>query len=190
VVSGPSGAGKSTVVERILERADDIARAVSVTTRKPRGEEHDGDDYVFVTPGEFARKRDGGMLLEWAEVHGNLYGTRTEEVERELAAGRKVLLEIDVQGGMSVKGKASSAVLIFLLPPSWEMLEKRLRGRGTDSDETIRRRLANAMEEMRLGGRYDYLVVNDDLETCVSQVLGIIGSESLRRERTGFEFNR
>jgi guanylate kinase len=182
VVSGPSGVGKSTIVERVLERCDDISLSVSMTTRGPREGERNGVNYFFVTESEFARRRDAGELLEWATVHGNLYGTPSRYVDEQIDAGRRVLLEIDVQGGMSVKKRRSGAVLVFLLPPSLEELERRLRGRGTDDEAVVRRRLTGARWELGFYDAYDYLVVNNEIEPCVHDVLGIIRSESLRRE--------
>lgn len=123
------------------------------------------------------------MLLEWAEVHGHLYGTEAAWVDRRLAEGNDVLLEIDVQGGMSVKERRPDAALIFLLPPSRAELEKRLRGRGTDREEDVARRLGNAAAELDAARRYDYLVVNDDLERCVGEVAGIVAAERLRSSR-------
>lgn len=184
VVSGPSGVGKSTIVEQVLERRDDISLSISITTREPRAGERDGADYFFVTEGEFARRRDTGELLEWATVHGNLYGTPSTYVDEQLGAGRTVLLEIDVQGGMSVKKKRSGAVLVFLLPPGLEELEARLRGRGTDDEAVVRRRLKNARWELGFYDAYDYIVVNEEISSCVDDVLDIIRSESLRRDNS------
>jgi len=181
VVSGPSGVGKSTIVARVLECRDDIRLSVSMTTRGPRAGERDGEDYFFVTEDEFARRRDAGELLEWAAVHGNHYGTPNRYVEEQAGAGRTVLLEIDVQGGMSVKKKRPGAVLVFLLPPSLEELEARLRGRGTDDESVVRRRLKNARWELGFFNEYDYLVVNEEIASCADDVLDIIRAESMRR---------
>ncbi len=180
VISGPSGVGKSTIAQTVLEKAPGLVRSVSLTTRDPRPGDVDGEDYHFVSPEEFAARRDEGGLLEWAEVHGNLYGTELRQVERQLAGGRSVLLEIDVQGGRSVKTARPGAVLIFLLPPSDEVLETRLRGRGTDDEDVILKRLANARRELESAEYYDYRVVNNDLDGCVSEVLGIIRAESMK----------
>jgi guanylate kinase len=177
VVSGPSGVGKSTVVDLVLEKAPRLVRSISLTTRPARGRERDGVEYRFVSPEEFAGRRDRGELLEWAEVHGNLYGTSAEFVEKELAEGNSVLLEIDVQGGMLVKEKRPGAVTIFISPPSWEVLERRLRGRGTDREVIIAKRLENAKKEMEFAHLYAYKVVNDDLRRCVSEVARIIETE-------------
>jgi guanylate kinase len=178
VISGPSGVGKSTVARKVLDRTPGLVRSVSLTTRLPRAGDVDGEDYFFVSPAEFAAKRDGGGLLEWAEVYGNLYGTEADQVDRQLALGKSVLLEIDVQGGRSVKAARPEAVLIFILPPSDAVLEERLRGRGTDEEAVILRRLENARRELESAGEYDFRVVNDDLERCVGEVLGIIEAQS------------
>ena len=183
VVSGPSVAGKSTVVDSILKRSSRLVASVSVTTRPPRGEERDGVDYFFVARDEFERRRDAGAFLEWAEVHGNLYGTPAAFVSRTLDEGMSVILEIDVQGGMLVRDRHPQAVLIFIMPPGLETLRERLRGRATDDDEIIRRRLEGAARELSFYGRYDYIVVNDDIERCVDDCAAIIRAEGLRRER-------
>ena len=184
VVSGPSGVGKSTIVRRLLERSDDLELSVSLTTRPARKGEKEGEEYLFVSMDQFQAARDAGELLEWAEVHGNLYGTPAAFVERTLTGGRSVILEIDVQGGMSVKERVPEAVLIFLLPPSGAELERRLRGRATDGEDVIRRRLENAERELGFYEHYDYLVVNEDVERCADEVSGIVASERLRRRRT------
>lgn len=174
VISGPSGVGKSTVVARVLELMPGLERSISLTTRGKRGREQEGREYFFVSRDEFIRRRDEGELLEWAEVHGNMYGTSGRFVERKISAGKNVVLEIDVQGGLQVRAKKPGAVMIFILPPSWKELEKRLRGRETDDEDTISRRLENARQELELGKEYGHQVVNDDLDTCVSEVVSII----------------
>ena len=174
VISGPSGTGKSTVVRRLLESSPLIVSSVSMTTREPRGSEIDGKDYFFVQEEEFIRKRNAGEFLEWAVVHGNLYGTLTSFVDEKLGEGNDLLLEIDVQGGLSVKEKRPEALMVFLMPPSWEELEKRLRGRGTDSEDVIVERLRNARNEMEYAERYDNRVINDSVERCVSEIAEII----------------
>ena len=178
VISGPSGAGKSTVVEKVLEKSSGLVRLVSVTTRMPRAGDVDGEDYHFVSPEEFAARREAGRFLEWAEVHGNLYGTEAEQVDRSIDGGKSVLLEIDVQGGRSVKAARPGAVLIFLLPPSDEILEERLRGRGTDEEAVILKRLENARRELEAAEDYDHRIVNDDLDRCVGEVLEIIADRA------------
>lgn len=184
VISGPSGVGKSTIVSRLLEERDDIRRSVSLTTRERREGERDGRDYSFVSREEFLRRRDAGEFLEWAEVHGYYYGTPAAPVEKQLAEGVNVLLEIDVQGGETVKEKRPRAVLVFLLPPDFEELKTRLAGRKTDEKEVVRRRLENAREEMARHSKYDYVVINDDIGRCAADVLSIFQAESLRRERS------
>jgi len=184
VVSGPSGVGKSTVVDRVLMRAATFVSSVSVTTRPPRGEEKDGVDYFFVTREAFEKRRGAGELLEWAEVHGNLYGTPERFVAGSLAEGVNVVLEIDIQGGMTVKERFPDAVLIFLLPPGFEALKERLKGRATDEEAVIRRRLENAKREIAFSNKYDYIVINDDAGRCADDCLSIIRAEALREERT------
>jgi len=184
VVSGPSGVGKSTVVDRVFKHAAGFVSSVSVTTRPPRGAEKDGVDYFFITREAFERRRDAGELLEWAEVHGNLYGTPAPFVAESLAGGVNVILEIDIQGGMSVKERFPEAVLIFLLPPGFEALKERLKGRATDEESVIRRRLENAKHELTFSNRYDYIVINDEAGRCADDCLSIIRAEALREERT------
>jgi guanylate kinase len=187
VISGPSGVGKSTVVDRVLEHFPNFVQSISVTTRSPRGSERDGEDYFFVTREEFMRRRDGGELLEWAEVHDHLYGTPAVFVEKKLTEGAGVILEIDVQGGMSVKNRYPDAVLIFLMPPSYSDLKARLSGRATDGEEVIRKRLENAKREIAYYKEYDYVVVNDDLVRCTDDALAVIRAEALHRERSTVE---
>ena len=184
VISGPSGVGKSTIVNRVLELASEFRRSMSLTSRKPRKDDRSGVQYYFVSREEFLKRRDSGELFEWAELYGDLYGTPAAFVEQQLGEGNGVLLEIDIQGGENVKKKRSEAVLIFLLPPSFEELERRLRSRKTDTEEEIERRLEIARKELNSHDMYDYLVVNDVIERCVEDVLSIIRSESLKRDRT------
>ncbi len=183
VISGPSGVGKSTIVNRVLELAREFRRSMSLTSRKPRKGDRSGVQYYFVSREEFLKRRDSGELFEWAELYGDLYGTPAAFVEEQLGEGNGVLLEIDIQGGENVKKKRSDAVLIFLLPPSFEELERRLRSRKTDTGEEIERRLEIARKELNSHDMYDYLVVNDVIERCVEDVLSIIRSESLKRDR-------
>ncbi len=183
VLSGPSGAGKSTLA-RMLARADGrIWRSVSMTTRAPRDDERDGIDYIFVPRAEFERARRGGELLESALVHGEVYGTPRAPVVERLVQGRDVLLEIDVRGAMQVKKRAPDAVLVFVRPPSRAVLESRLRERGSESEESIRLRLAAADEEVRHAGEYDYLVTNDELGRAVSEITSVITAERSRVRR-------
>ena len=177
VLSAPSGGGKSSVLRALLGSVGGLAYSVSATTRAPRGEERDGVDYYFVSDEEFGAMVDGAQLYEWAEVHGNRYGTRRDTVQALLDEGRDVVLDIDVQGARSVKEACGDAVTVFLLPPSMERLEERLRGRLTDDDETIRLRLRNAVDEIGRSHEFDFRVVNDDLARAVEEIRTIILSK-------------
>ena len=170
VLSGPSGVGKGTVISRLLESDPNIWKSVSATTRKPREGEVDGRDYFFVERKDFERTAEGGGFLEWAEYSGNLYGTPVASVQRQLDEGKNVILEIEVQGAFQVRDAAPDAELIFIAPPSVDELERRLRGRGTEDEETIRRRMETARMELSREMEYDYTFVNDDLDTVVSQI--------------------
>jgi guanylate kinase len=180
IVTAPSGAGKTTLVHAVLEREPGLALSVSYTTRPPRPGEVDGRDYRFVGKEEFLRLRDGGELLEWAEVHGNYYGTSRTWIETQLQQDRDVLLEIDWQGARQVRRMFPHAVSIFILPPSLEALEARLRGRGTDSEATIARRLAAAREEMRHVEEFDYVIINDRLERAIDELTAVVRAARLR----------
>lgn len=185
VVSAPSGAGKSTLCNRLLEEDAGMIRSVSCTTRAPRGTEVDGRDYHFLTPAEFARRVDAGDFLEHATVHGNQYGTLRQTVEQGLKAGRDVLLVIDVQGAAKVRAAAAAGggllahayVDIFIAPPSIEELGQRLLKRGEDTPEVIERRLANARGELARQAEYRYQVVNDELETALTELRAILRAE-------------
>ncbi len=179
VVAGPSGAGKGTLIAELLRRYATAWLSVSVTTRKPRRDEVQGAQYRFMGEGEFRRMAAHGDFLEWAEVHGNLYGTPEAEVRRKLVAGRDVILEIDVQGARQVRRKMPDAVTVFVLPPSVEELEKRLRGRGSEDEAELARRLRNAVEESREQGDYRYVVLNDVLHRAVEEFCAIYEKESL-----------
>lgn len=179
VLSGPSGSGKTTIVERLLASSPvKLIKSVSATTRAPRKNERDGEDYYFLTADEFARRRQRGDFLECAEVHGtgNWYGTLKSEVERARRLGGWALLEIDVQGARQVMNCSSGALSIFLKTSSEAEYEKRLRARGTDADDVIERRLANARNELQHASEYRYEVVNDDLEQAVREIVHIISS--------------
>lgn len=169
VVSGPSGVGKSAVIERLLKEPR-FARAITATTRAPRGGEKDGIDYVFLSRPEFERRIAAGWFLEWAEVYGHLYGTPRESVERIVAAGRHGLLNIDVQGAATLRSQKVDALFVFLAPPTLSELERRLRGRGEDGAETIARRLAVAESELARGDSFDLVLVNRDVEATARKV--------------------
>jgi guanylate kinase len=180
VVSAPSGAGKSTILARALRDLGGIRFSVSHTTRAPRGAERDGVEYHFVDRAEFERLRETEGLLEWAEVHGNLYGTGVAEIEKASAAGVDILLDVDVQGAEQVRRRLPEAVTVFILPPSYEVLEQRLRSRGQDDEATIRRRLAAAGREIDGFERYDYAIVNDYLDGCVEELKSIVRAARCR----------
>ncbi|OUO35505.1 guanylate kinase [Olsenella sp. An290] len=180
VVSGPSGVGKGTLVALLRERLTRLGLTVSATTREPRPGEVDGVSYHFLDDAEFERRVGEGEFLEWAWVHGHRYGTLRSEVERVLAEGRSVVLEIDVQGALSVRASHPEAVLVFIEPPSPEELERRLRGRGTEDEASIERRLANARREMSYADRYDVRIVNDDLDRAVDDLAHVIDSYETR----------
>jgi len=177
VVAAPSGTGKTTVCRRVVGGDDGVVFSISHTTRARRPGEVDGRDYHFVSDEEFQRMADSGAFLEWAVYNGNHYGTSWSAIDAPLAAGRDVLLEIEVQGARQVRKRRADARFIFLLPPSMKILEERLQGRGTDSAEQIERRLALAREELAAVRDFDYAVVNDELERCVSAVAEIIAAE-------------
>ena len=176
VVSGPAGAGKGTLVARVRNRRPQLSVTVSATTRSPREGEVDGTAYYFLTEDEFDGMLAKDAFLEWANVHGHRYGTLKSEVDRLFSQGHSVILEIDVQGAFAVKEKRPDAVLIFIEPPSMEILENRLRGRGTDDEDSIRLRLSNAVHEMSLADRYDEIVINNDLEQATRDLLKTIDS--------------
>ncbi len=173
IVSAPSGAGKTTLIARVLARFDQLSYSVSHTTRQPRAGEVHGKDYFFTGKAEFQALIDTGQMLEWARVHDNFYGTSRSFVEACLEEGKSILLDIDVQGGRQIMDTDLHPVSIFIMPPSREALEQRLRGRGTDSPEVIRKRLDNSEDEMAQRSFYDHVVVNDQLETAVGKLCGI-----------------
>jgi len=177
VVAAPSGTGKTTVCRLVVEQDDQVSFSVSHTTRQKREVEVDGRDYFFVDEPEFQRLVAEGEFLEWAEYNAHLYGTSWRAIDRGLAAGRELLLEIEVQGAQQVRARRPDARLIFLLPPSMEELKRRLQGRGTDSAEEVRRRLEVANRELEAIADFDYAVTNGDLECCVASLLEIIRAE-------------
>ena len=174
MIAGPSGVGKGTIVRRVVQLVPDLFVSVSVTTRPPRPSERPGVDYHFVSEGAFDRMLAADELLEWAEIFGHRSGTPAAPIEDVLAQGRSVLLEIDVQGARQIRQKRPDAVLILLEPPSMEELERRLRSRGTEDEEKLRRRLAKGSWELEQRDWFDHVVVNEDVERASSQVTAII----------------
>jgi guanylate kinase len=184
LISGPSGVGKGSLYQPLLAKHPRLGFSVSCTTRPPRPGEEDGREYHFLDRSEFERLRAEDAFVEWAEVHAELYGTRASDVEAMLAAGRVVFLDIDVQGGIQVLERFGDRVAsVFVFPPSWEELERRLRGRGTEPEEVVQRRLANARDEVAEAHRYGHFLVNDDLETGQTELEAIYRAESLRAAR-------
>ena len=180
IVTAPSGAGKTTLVRMLLENDSGILLSISYTTRAPRTGEQDGREYNFVPLEAFREMAGRGEFLEWAEVHGNCYGTSRPWIEAQMAAGRDVLLEIDWQGAQQVRRLFPEAIGVFVLPPSMAELERRLTGRGTDSGEVIARRLAAAHEEMRHVSEFDYVIINDDLQQSLGDLLSVVRASRLR----------
>jgi guanylate kinase len=183
VVSAPSGAGKTTIVERLAERVPRLVVSRSYTSRAIRPAETAGVDYNFIERAEFERMIAGDEFLEWADVFGSLYGTRAADTDRLLAAGDDVVLVIDVQGARQVRARRPGVVSVFVLPPSFDVLERRLRGRSQDPEEAIARRLATARAEVGRVVDYDYVVVNDEVEACVDRLRAIVLAERARRDR-------
>ena len=180
VVSAPSGTGKTTVVERLVQVIPDLALSRSYTSRALRDGETDGVDYNFITRARFEAMVADDAFLEWADVFGNLYGTGKADAEQELAAGRDLVLVIDVQGARQVRSHGAQTIGVFVLPPSFAALEQRLRGRSKDSEDAIRKRLATARREVRAVAEYEYVIVNDELETCVDRLRAIVLAERAR----------
>lgn len=180
VLSGPSGAGKSTVVKKLMQQRGNIHFSVSYTTRAPRNEDVDGVTYNFVDRTEFERMIQVNEFLEYAEYSGNYYGTSLKVIEEKQAAGIDVLLDIEVQGAANVRAKCPDAILVFTIPPTYAELERRLRGRKTDDEEMIRKRLNRALEEIREIPKYDYLVVNDQVDNAVAELDAIMSAAECR----------
>lgn len=176
IISGPSGAGKGTLREKALDDIKNLVYSISCTTRKPREGEVDGVQYRFITHEKFKEDIAKNLFLEYAHVHADFYGTLKADVINELDAGNDVLLEIDVQGALQVREKIPDAILIFIAPPSIQELEKRLRDRHTESEEALKLRLSNAAKELALKDKYDYVVINDDLERASDELRKIFGN--------------
>ncbi|SDL37769.1 guanylate kinase [Halarsenatibacter silvermanii] len=181
VFSGPSGVGKGTVLDRLFEKYDGVEYSISMTTRPPRDHEENGEDYYFVEEDEFERIKAEEGFIEWAEVHGYLYGTPKKFVKEALEAGKDVILEIDIQGARQVRKIFPEAVFIFLEPPSFSALEKRLASRDSEDNEMRKLRLENARKEIEEASRYDYRVVNDDIDETAERLIGIFEKEKNRR---------
>ena len=180
VVAAPSGTGKSSLVKALLELDSHLVVSVSHTTRKPRGQEQDGREYHFVGEPEFRAMVEAGQFVEWAEVHGNLYGTSRGAIEERIVRGHDVLLEIDWQGALQIKHLFPNAVLIFLLPPSWEELLQRLHRRGEDGPEVIAQRMANARVEVSKARHFDFVIINALFETALFDLKAIVHSQRLK----------
>ncbi|MEZ4650131.1 MAG: guanylate kinase [Candidatus Eisenbacteria bacterium] len=183
VVSGPSGVGKTVLCDRLLSQLGHAVRSISATTRPPRENENDGESYFFYTDDEFREAVAHEEMAEYAEVHGRFYGTPKAFLDENLSAGRSVVLNIDVQGGLQLKRSYPGSVMVFVLPPSWAVLEERLRGRKSDSAEQIEARLARARQEVEEISRYEYVIVNDDLNRAVQELVGIVRAERSRVDR-------
>ncbi len=174
VLTGPSGVGKGTLVRSLLARHPQLYLSVSVTTRSPRLGEEEGKHYYFVNRSQFQAMVEAGELLEWAEFAGNLYGTPREQVKQRIAEGKWVVLEIELEGARQVRQTFPEALRIFILPPSWEELERRLRSRGQDTEEAIARRLTRAQAEIAAAGEFDFQVINDDLTLALGRLESIL----------------
>ena len=185
VLSGPSGVGKGTVRKALFNlEGHNLVYSVSMTTRKPRDGEVDGSDYFFVSRDEFEERIQNGKMLEYAEFVGNYYGTPMDEVEKQLEEGNEVVLEIEVQGALQVREKMTDAVFIFIAPPSMDALYKRLKKRGTEPEEIIQERIEKAKRELGVAYKYDYIVVNDDVDNAANRIMAIIRAEHAKTERT------
>jgi len=183
VISAPSGGGKSTIVEALTQRVEDLGYSISHTSRPPRTGEIDGEDYHFVDRKAFKEMVDEGAFVEWARVYGHLYGTSFSSLNRVMASGLDVIVDVDIHGGRNIKDRFARSVLIFLVPPSMKTLEARLRGRQSEDEASLLNRLKEAEEEMKNCAWYDYVVINDVLEQAVEAVETIIRSERLRTVR-------
>ena len=177
VVSAPSGAGKTTIVKEILRAYPTFGLSVSATTREKRRGEVDGKDYFFLSRSEFERKIAAGDLVEHEEIYSNYYGTLKIEVENALSNGRDIVFDVDVNGGLSIKAKFPEAILVFIKPPSIEILRRRLKGRGSETDAQIEKRMARVEMELEKGEGFDYIIINDELKHAVSEVFGIINKK-------------
>lgn len=187
VLAAPSGGGKSVICDAVLKDVENLGYSISTTTRKQRECEVDGINYFFVPVGEFKKMVKRNVFLEWAEVHGNYYGTRKDIIKKNLAEGKDIILDIDVQGALAVKEIFPDSVIIFILPPSMKVLEERLRGRHTDDEKTIQIRLNNADGEIKSASKFDYYIVNSNLEESIYKIKAII--EAKKNQVIGHKFN-
>lgn len=190
VVSSPSGGGKGTLIQRVLRQLPNLSYSVSYTTRKPRNGEVDGREYFFVSPETFNEMIEKNEFLEWAIVHGHLYGTSRFQVARDVSRGRDIILEVDVQGAASIRLLVRDAVSVFILPPSLELLRERLIARGTDAPDELEVRLRNAPEELKAYKAFDYVIINDDVERAAGQLAAVIEGERVRLSRQEEKINR
>ncbi len=190
IVSAPSGSGKSTLLRGVFERDNALVFSISYTTRAPRGQEVHGRDYFFISRQEFEAEIAARAFLEWAEVFGNYYGTHRRFLDEATATGKDLVLDIDVQGARQLKGKFPEAVSIFILPPSRQELEQRLRARSEDSDEVIERRLRAAAGEISRSKDYDYVIVNRDVDEATDNLAAVFKAERLRRDKKDDEIRR
>ena len=177
ILSAPSGTGKTTVLRKVLEHRPELVYSISATTRAPRPGEQEGKDYFFVSTAEFRMGIEAGRFAEWAEVYGHLYGTSEDFFQSQTSLGKDVILDIDTQGALQLKSKHPEAILIFLVPPSLEELERRLRGRKTESDDAVERRLEVAKREMEISDAYNHIIVNSDIEGAAKDVEIVIDRE-------------
>ena len=183
VVSGPSGTGKGTVCSELLAQAEDLAYSISATTRQPRAGEVDGKNYYFMDKADFEQKIAEGGFLEYANVYGNYYGTPLGKIEERLTKGEDILLEIDTQGALNVMKKCPDGLFIFLVPPSLAELERRIRGRGSETEESLQKRMGSACKEIEDGRKYSYVVVNDTVKHAVQRIMAIRAAEHCRVDR-------
>ena len=182
-MSSPSGGGKGTLIQRVLHQLPNLSYSVSYTTRQPRNGEVDGREYFFVTREKFAEMTEQCHFLEWANVHGQLYGTSRHQVADDVSHGKDIILEVDVQGAASIRSLIADAVSVFILPPSLEILRQRLIARGTDSPEELAVRLRNAPAELKAYKEFDYVIINDDVDRAAGQLSAIIEAERTRLSR-------
>ena len=190
VVSSPSGGGKGTLIQRVLKKVPNLSYSVSFTTRAPRSGEVDGREYFFITREKFEEMVEANEFLEWAHVHGKLYGTARQQVVSEVSAGRDIILEVDVQGAASVRELIPDSVSIFILPPSFEVLKRRLQARGTDSPEELDLRLRNAPTELKDYSAFEYLIINDEADRAAEQMTAIVHAERARLSRQEAQVKR